>query len=100
MFVHEDGANRRKCATSSDSSWDDDEQAAGATTSKRRGPPARRSQRPGGVGVELIDLVGPGRLKVIARAGSTDRAPRRPLWRFRFACGRELIVLREPTCWA
>ena len=27
-----------------------------------------------------------GRLTVLARAGSTERAPRRPLWRCRCAC--------------
>lgn len=42
-----------------------------------------------------IDLTGRtfGRLTVLARAGSTDRAPRRPLWRCRCRCGVELVVL-------
>jgi hypothetical protein len=33
-----------------------------------------------------------GRLTVIAREGSTGRAPRRPLWRCRCSCGGELVV--------
>ena len=39
--------------------------------------------------MKLIDLVGRvfGRLQVVARAGSTDRTPARPLWRCRCACG-------------
>ena len=43
--------------------------------------------------MKAIDLVGRvfGRLQVVARAGSTDRA--RPLWRCRCACGNEPIVL-------
>lgn len=46
-------------------------------------------------GRRAVDLVGRafGRLTVIARAGSTDRAPRRPLWRCRCSCGQERVVL-------
>jgi hypothetical protein len=45
--------------------------------------------------MKAIDLVGRmfGRLQVVARAGSTDRTPARPLWRCRCACGNEPIVL-------
>jgi hypothetical protein len=45
--------------------------------------------------VKAIDLIGRvfGRLRVVARAGSTNRTPRRPLWRCRCACGQESIVL-------
>jgi hypothetical protein len=44
-----------------------------------------------------INLVGRvfGRLTVLVRAGSTDRAPPRPLWRCRCACGEETVVLAE-----
>jgi hypothetical protein len=46
---------------------------------------------------KAINLVGRvfGRLTVLARAGSTDRAPPRPLWRCRCACGEETVVLAE-----
>lgn len=46
-------------------------------------------------GRSVADLVGRafGRLSVIAREGSTDRTPPRPLWRCRCACGREVVVL-------
>ena len=45
--------------------------------------------------MKAIDLVGRvfGRLQVVARAGSTDRTPARPLWRCRCTCGNEPIVL-------
>lgn len=45
--------------------------------------------------MRAIDLVGRafGRLHVVARAGSTDHTPARPLWRCRCACGNEPIVL-------
>jgi hypothetical protein len=33
-----------------------------------------------------------GRLKVIARAGSTEGSARRPLWRCRCVCGRKSVV--------
>jgi len=33
------------------------------------------------------------RLTVIARAGSSAKPPRRPLWRCRCACGGEIVVL-------
>jgi len=47
-----------------------------------------------GGGRTATNLIGRafGRLIVIAREGST-RAPRRPLWRCRCSCGRELVVL-------
>lgn len=34
-----------------------------------------------------------GRLTVLARAGSTETLPRRPLWRCRCACGAEAVVM-------
>ena len=45
--------------------------------------------------MKASDLVGRvfGRLQVIERAGSTSRAPRRPLWLCRCTCGAEPIVL-------
>ena len=50
--------------------------------------------------MKASDLVGRvfGRLQVIARAGSTDRTPRRPLWLCRCACGAEPIVLAASLC--
>jgi len=44
--------------------------------------------------MKAIDLVGRvfGRLRVVARAGSTDSTPARPLWRCRCSCGSEAIV--------
>lgn len=45
--------------------------------------------------MKASDLAGQvfGRLRVIERAGSTERTPRRPLWRCRCACGAESVVL-------
>ena len=50
--------------------------------------------------MKASDLVGRvfGRLQVIARAGSTGRTPRRPLWLCRCACGAEPIVLAASLC--
>jgi hypothetical protein len=42
--------------------------------------------------INLVDRAF-GRLTVLAREGSTRSTPRRPLWRCRCACGRELVVL-------
>jgi hypothetical protein len=53
-----------------------------------RVPPARRGRL-------AVDLVGRvfGRLAVIAREGSTESVPHRPLWRCRCTCGQERVVL-------
>jgi hypothetical protein len=48
--------------------------------------------RPGRIAADLVGRAF-GRLTVIARAGSTDRALRRPLWRCRCSCGQERVVL-------
>lgn len=44
--------------------------------------------------MKATDLVGRvfGRLQVVARSGSTDGTPARPLWHCPCACGNEPIV--------
>jgi hypothetical protein len=59
--------------------------ATGDVAEPHRSPPGRRAN----------DLTGRvfGQLTVLARAGSSEQSPRRPLWRCLCRCGRERVVL-------